>query len=783
MNHQFLKKSISLLLFIGTISSAIAAEGDAWLWPAYSPTVSYNFRDKGITYTMPTKDHDDCGSEVTGTIDDGWWTFKWGATKNSLVTEAAIRPMLQRFNDDFQYIRDTLGWPPDSRVRDGYRSAIYLYGSIACSGSTNPEDKGGWQGWVGGYPAVLASYYPVYSFDPSCSYADKVSQQGGMVHEGIHSLLATMGGASHVHWFQEGGNTWLQQEMEARRSTNSGYHSGMGFLNGAPLIAPFIPIESYSGWLLDGSFGGPGAQGVDKRDGSTQICTWRRFLGGIQYGNLFPTFLAEWINPGAIPWIWTFTTNPSKYILETMGDTLGDTQIRRLIMEYRAKLAMLDMKRWSNEMKSLLNQNFGSETSCENTPCDATPAAWKMTPYVVTTKSDSILTPEERTTPGWSGANVIPLTVSGNLVKLELQPIGENMSLQICYRATNGTPIYSEPVMGKSTASLKITETPQGNVVFAVICNTDYKYTDDIRTKHFDYRLKLIEGVSGAADPYTKWYNDFELTYDWDAISHVSSSSSSVGPNSSSSTNDISSSSSNNAAITELSYDVLLPITSDYSSLSLKLETSKIEEALGITASQIASLLDNTVLFYGVNSDGSLYNGSTANAPGHWFDANGDVVNYSGNSILFSELDVQNMKVNIGHYPDKVTSGSHYTIRQALVYGTKQVTLKFNVSIETNSAIQVSKNISQVESSKLHLSYDRDIIIANYQVPVAGKVKISLYTAYGALITHLVNTTMEAGSYTKRIDLEKMNIPQGTYLVKFSYPGRSETKVTITAPY
>ena len=92
---------------------------------------------------------------------------------------------------------------------------------------------------------------------------------------------------------------------------------------------------------------------------------WRNVLGGIQYGNLFPTFLAEWMNPGSIPWIWTYTTNPSKYILETMGDSLGDAQIRRLIMEYSARLAMLDIKKWSNEMKTLLNQNFGTPIACE----------------------------------------------------------------------------------------------------------------------------------------------------------------------------------------------------------------------------------------------------------------------------------------------------------------------------------------------------------------------------------------------------------------------------------
>ena len=81
--------------------------------------------------------------------------------------------------------------------------------------------------------------------------------------------------------------------------------------------------------------------------------------------------------------------------------------------------------------------------------------------------------------------------------------------------------------------------------------------------------------------------------------------------------------------------------------MTVNLETSKIEQALGITASQIATQLDNGVTFYGVNADGSLYSGSTANAPGHWFDASGNVVSYSDNAIVYSEFDAQTMKVNV----------------------------------------------------------------------------------------------------------------------------------------
>ena len=98
----------------------------------------------------------------------------------------------------------------------------------------------------------------------------------------------------------------------------------------------------------------------------------------------------------------------------------------------------------------------------------------------------------------------------------------------------------------------------------------------------------------------------------------MGSSSSGTG-NSSSSV--ITSSSSVTVTTTEISQNVVLPISSNYASVNVVLETSKIEQALGITASQIASQLDNGVTFYGVNADGSLYSTSTANAPGHWFDA------------------------------------------------------------------------------------------------------------------------------------------------------------------
>jgi len=497
---------VTVFLAGGMASLAVAAAGDPYAWPSYSPSLQYNFKERMGAFSMPTKDLDDC-SGVVGTQSSGWWTFKWGRNKRSVVTEKAITPMLERLNKDFAYFRDSMGWAPDLRVQKGYRSAIYLYGSGLCTDSEDSTALGGWQSGIGPYPMILASYYPVYSFDPSCPYADKANQRGGMVHEGIHALLASLPGAKQAAWFQEGGNTWLQQEADSRRS---GRYDDMGDLNSAALIAPFMPIECYSGWLQDGSFGGPSAEGVNAygSDGK-QICTWRSTLGGNQYGNMFPTFLGEWVGQGTIPWIWNFARGR---VLQGLADTLGDAQIRRLIQEYRARMALLDMKKWSAASKRLLDGKFGTTIKSEWSPYQVDVEPWIATPYAKTTDSFGTLVPEARTTPGWSGANIVPLKTTGNLVEVGFLPIGQNMSLQLCYRAVDGTPVYGAPVTSGS-AVLRLDKAPANGVVLAVVVNTDYKYAgESTRKAHFDYRLQSGTGVAGTADIRKKWY-DVKLDY------------------------------------------------------------------------------------------------------------------------------------------------------------------------------------------------------------------------------------------------------------------------------
>lgn len=485
---------------------------EAYSWPAYNPTLNYNFKDEFPGLGEPLMDLDDC-PQVVGRQSSGWWTFAWGPNARSEITEAAITPMLERLNKDFAYFRDTLGWPPDKRAKEGYRSTVYLFGSgLSCIDNADTTALGGWQSAIGGYACILASYYPVYSFDPACPYSDKEFQQGAMVHEGIHAVLADLPGCKKAAWFHEGGNTWLQQEAEARKSQD---YSEMGFLNAGTFIAPFMPVECYSGWLQDGSFGGPSAEGVNRfNESGQQLCTWRNLLGGTQYGNAFPTALSIMLGDGSVPWIWRYC--PGR-VLEGMADGLGEMQLRRLITEYRARQALIDMDKWSGAVKKLLDDNFGRTIRAEYNPKWIACTNWKATPYVKTWMLDSTLrelTPEPRTTPGWSGANQIPLNVEGDTVRINFIPLGDNMSCQICYRATDGSVVYSNPVFS-GYCSLALKKEPANGVVIVVITNTDYEYKgEETRMAHYDYRIQLVKGIAGKASIYKKWYDYNSLIVD-----------------------------------------------------------------------------------------------------------------------------------------------------------------------------------------------------------------------------------------------------------------------------
>ena len=520
--------AIALMAFTVNIDGEYD-ERMGYQWPSYSPTLDYDFRTEYPSLPAPSKGPlpEDVG--VAKRVNGEWWSVAVGPKANPLITEESMRRLANKMDEDFAYFRNEMGWPPDKRARNGYYSQVYGYGSgLSFDPNTPNTEKGGWQSATyyqgSSWPMVFLSYYPIYSFDPACTYGDRIGQQNACVHEGIHATFADLEGCKNASWFHEAGNTWLQAEAEVRKSGQE--PASMGYLSAGNMIAPFMPIECYSGWLQDNTFGGPAAEGVNMYNGSQQVCTWRNLLGGVQYGELFPHVLNAILGKGAVPWIWRYCKSR---VLEGMakGITengkkipgLGEQQMRHLIIEYRARQAMIDVGKWSKACEALIDNNWLVSVKEEWEPYWKKCEVWRATPYAKMTAianpdSAGWYRPEWRTTPGWSGANQIPLHTSGRAgdrLQLTFRALASNMACILCYRTAEGRIYYSQPFTGRRNRDVEVSmlmpEAPANGVVIAVVVNTDYIYEgEQTRKAHYNYHIRMGQNVWQPASTNLKWY-------------------------------------------------------------------------------------------------------------------------------------------------------------------------------------------------------------------------------------------------------------------------------------
>ena len=520
---------------------ATAATGTFNEWPGYSPTIHYNLMEdpefKGLA--MPTKNlpyNEQYPSKPAIIYDNGkYWSYFEGRNANSIVKEeagaAAREKMFEQLEEDAAYIREKMGWPPTTNVRKGYRDAVFLYGSQLATDNASNTELGGWQSAINiagtSWPMCILSYYPISCFDPATSNSDHAYQTEAVTHEYIHSIFASMPGCRNSAWFHEGANCWLQATMGYQRDYPDGNYiaNDMGWLTTGSVIAPFIPIECYSGWLHDGSFGGPQAQGVNNN--------YRQTIGGIQYSEMFPTFLGEIIGQGSVPWVWN---NCVDNVLSGIAKEIGADQMKRMICEYRARIALCDMGRYSQAVFNLQNNAMGAIYGSDVDGKYVAP--WKATPYASmseVTEAEEIetltratpevqepedvvfneagwLKPETLTLPGWTGANIVPIKVEGDKLLVAFQPYGDNsteknMSCLLCYRTAEGKTVYGN-MFSTGSYLLDLSEDrPANDVVFAVVVNTHYTFEkNNVRKLKYDYRLKISDNAH-VANIHERWFD------------------------------------------------------------------------------------------------------------------------------------------------------------------------------------------------------------------------------------------------------------------------------------
>ena len=220
-------------------------QGEPYDWDANGPKWSYDFRDEYPGgFAVPTKTHTfkKKNGSSANQVHGEWWSVYWGDNLNSECGSAetaqkAMENAVAKFDTDFAYIRNEMGWPPDINARKGWKSFVYVFGSGLANDNTSSTEKGGYQSQTyadgSSWPCVWASYYPMSRFrdDADKKWDDGDYQREAMIHEGIHALFADYPGCKKSAWFQEAGNVWLQGAMGAKRGQGAQVSGWLGVGN------------------------------------------------------------------------------------------------------------------------------------------------------------------------------------------------------------------------------------------------------------------------------------------------------------------------------------------------------------------------------------------------------------------------------------------------------------------------------------------------------------------------------------------------------------------------
>lgn len=140
-----------------------------------------------------------------------------------------------------------------------------------------------------------------------------------------------------------------------------------------------------------------------------------------------------------------------------------------------------------------------------------------------------------------------------------------------------------------------------------------------------------------------------------------------------------------------------------YASVAVSADKEKVASLLGVTANELSSLYGTKITYAAVNPDGSINTNSTAKAPGHWFDANGNVVSWGNDAYVFSELNASTLTFNMGQYPARCSDGKVYTVMQALTYlPADGVTEAHRVVFRLH--LQVASDLSPIKADTLNVN-------------------------------------------------------------------------------
>ncbi|WP_321372506.1 DUF4859 domain-containing protein [uncultured Draconibacterium sp.] len=260
-----------------------------------------------------------------------------------------------------------------------------------------------------------------------------------------------------------------------------------------------------------------------------------------------------------------------------------------------------------------------------------------------------------------------------------------------------------------------------------------------------------------------------------------------------------------------LEYSMNINISASlYDGGPLEIELDKIAEAFGITEEELVAGIageSGAPEIKGFAIDGSTHNdfasAANTNAPwGHWWDANGDVVDYGEEAMVFAEFWPEDAYFSIGQYPGHLVEGQQVVFIEGLKYNEIRVAVVITVNATVPGAIVadvVSEQDIAVDVTPKSVydadavDFDLDAVLADLGVASMDEVSFIGVNEDGSYATETVTGNGfwydfngfvgawgdDASVYTNYGDFEANQISIGqypdhlaegdTYLIKYGF--------------
>lgn len=169
----------------------------------------------------------------------------------------------------------------------------------------------------------------------------------------------------------------------------------------------------------------------------------------------------------------------------------------------------------------------------------------------------------------------------------------------------------------------------------------------------------------------------------------------------------------------KLEYTVNLTISKNlYEGINLTIESDKIAELFGITVEQLMAGIDGEsgapeVKGFAIEGSTHADNGTKSNTNsnwGHWWDANGDVIVWGDNAMVYAEFNTETGQFFVGQFPGHLTDGQTIKIIECLKYNEKRAAVI--ITINASEAGKINAPVVNTQLLSINISpradYDAD---------------------------------------------------------------------------